>query len=624
MSTFRSILGKYETPVAPPEGSHQVYDPSTGTGSLVAAGSSTWTKIEQSVAQASSFLVNHNMLGKDASNAFFAINSITGNLVAPPIHQNIKGLAISEDGVPKDIRSGSTGGLKGALLNIGKIAATNAIGSIANSNLGNKIGAIAGAAGVSPKPWTWRGYVPSSTISSGSLVGTLLGKSSDDDYQSLARSTLIVPHNVMSNGDREFDLNKAAQVGEEDRFPHQEVKDGGKLFSNTSSEWGLINTEQAFKRGLRSGKKSGSKNNAPGIISSPYSQTTEQVSSIEQAEKILSYHNIYVGYRNWQGFSIGTDHIWDVQIRPYHPTSGGSLGYVGSGFLTGYNNGGLSNRDTFTPELPITKIWTWDVKNNKDSKPGPADDRKEDENIINKVKKSLGDKLKDTASKLWNGTSENEEFYKQPDALELNLYEKDFEWDTNTPVISYSLNLGTSTQKSIDMYNGQVNMITGFSYTNLLSLDILDDTNHTFQKYMAKYFNSVVDPTTGATACWEESAFVVQLTVMKPGLEINYQFKFVCVPISYAPQMSGDNEPQAATVKLEMSIIGLIPFLNTTGDSIDNLGDGYGGQYKWQDVILVPYNDNKEKLGEVDGKVGDALSDFKSSKFAKNLFSKFK
>lgn len=251
-------------------------------------------------------------------------------------------------------------------------------------------------------------------------------------------------------------------------------------------------------------------------LSAPYTQTRSNVKNpLEAIAWATSTLGASIGYKDWQGFSVGTDHIWDMKIKPYIPPSG----------------------NTFTPDLPVIDIATWEV----------------------------------------NGD-------------DLTLNKTAFDFAEHTPVVTYNLNFGQTRSKDIPLFNeSKVTIPLGMSFQNLLSVTLVDDQDRSMFKYMNKYINAVYDPEEYTVAPYDEAAFEIQLIVFKPGYKVNFQFKFICVPVDYSPLLEGSSEVgSGADLKIDFNIIGIKAYSNATGtmESYDN--EGSWKDTTWKDVMLVP------------------------------------
>lgn len=250
-------------------------------------------------------------------------------------------------------------------------------------------------------------------------------------------------------------------------------------------------------------------------LNSPYSQkianSNNPIDSIAWATETLG---ATIGYHNWKGYSIGTDHIWDIKIKPYRKDE---------------------SFETFTPELPVIDIFTWETSG---------------------------------------------------DSLTLNR--REFNFSETTPVISYQLNYGTSRKKDIPLYNeSSISMPLGMSYQNYISVTIADDQDRSMFKYMNKYYNAIQDPSEYTIAPYDQAAFEIQLIVFKPGYKVNFQFKFICVPMDYAPLLEGSDSPNATDIKIDFQIIGMRKYTNDKEvETYKNSSEW--SKTTWKDVTIKP------------------------------------
>lgn len=231
-------------------------------------------------------------------------------------------------------------------------------------------------------------------------------------------------------------------------------------------------------------------------------------SPVDNIKFALDKLNALKGYDDFSGFSPRDDHNWSIRIYPYNP----GRTYP---FHRGENRNpsDIYYKEIFTPPLPVTYIPYWSVQKGKDGK---------------------------------------EEF------LQCSL--KQFDWEMNTPVISYELQFGNLQNTSIDMgVAGRFEWAEYFNYNMTLNLSVMDDVDATFSKYLASYFNTVFFKLDRARAPLELSCFVIELVVFKPALKVNYMFRLIGQITNYQPDIEGSdgNADANSLVRLTFGIVGI-------------------------------------------------------------------
>lgn len=269
----------------------------------------------------------------------------------------------------------------------------------------------------------------------------------------------------------------------------------------------------------------------------PYTAYDYEYSSGPMGNVMYALHVLDAlhGYEPYSHFSPRNDNIWSIKLYPYSP------GYPY------WQNDRNANEEyyagTLTPQLPISYIPTWAHSRN-------------------------------------NGV----------DSYTLGLFE--FDWERYTPVQSYQLGFGQLQSKNIPLFNGNLRFPVDFEYNMFINLTILDDVDATFTKYMSYYFNRTIDRNGTARAPIEYSAFVVELTIFKPALKVNFQFKFIAVPVEYDYNFEGsESDSTAAGLQtLNMHIIGMInPTHNMQVEGLNpNILKNDISHLSWNKVTLKP------------------------------------
>lgn len=296
---------------------------------------------------------------------------------------------------------------------------------------------------------------------------------------------------------------------------------------------------------------------------------------VDNIKYALQDLNALKGYDDFSGFSPRDDHNWSIRIYPYNP----NREYPYSrGELRESSN--LYYREIFTPPLPITYIPFWTVQKGKEGK---------------------------------------------EDFLQCNL--KRFDWEMNTPVISYELQFGNLQNTSIDMgVAGKFEWAEYFNYDMSINVSIMDDVDATFSKYIANYFNKVFFKLDRARAPLEFSCFVIELVVFKPALKVNYMFRLIGQITNYQPDMEGSdgNADSNSLIRLTFGIVGIEDY-RREGD--EGKGSYGGNSYKqsnssldldiagetWNNVTMSPLT-SKQSAENNDIVVNGVLAGWKGSK----------
>lgn len=299
-----------------------------------------------------------------------------------------------------------------------------------------------------------------------------------------------------------------------------------KLLNYSNEEIGLLASEFLDNDGNPSGRASYGNPWAKidyKTITSPHVPTKTVNSPKEAIDIAVQEFGFTNGYDDWKGFAPGSNHIWGITMKPIGPPETTYSPITGA-----------------PPALPVIKVpyWTVDWKD--------------------PVQKTIG---------------------------EYNINYGSIDYSTHLPVISYTLNWGTSREKDIDLFNnGRFSIPLGFSFQNLLTLDILDDVHGSLKLYFNKYFNSICDPSAGMMKPYKDCCFVVTLTMFKPGMKVKYMFKLICLPINYALTHEGQSEAGGGeTIHLDMSIVGIAD--RKGGGAVDT---AVGLSWDWNDVVLTP------------------------------------
>lgn len=166
------------------------------------------------------------------------------------------------------------------------------------------------------------------------------------------------------------------------------------------------------------------------------------------------------------------------------------------------------------------------------------------------------------------------------------------DFGTLPPVTSYSLNIGTSMEKDITLYNGSsIKIPVGFSYNYSLTVTFADDQHASMKNYMMYYYNTIFRPEEGLMAPYELCSFLITITSFKPGLKVKNQLKLICVPVGYSVSQGGDFNPSNETVQVGFSVVGMKTSSNYRS-VIDRTIGGIWSNLIWNDVIMRPVNND--------------------------------
>lgn len=166
--------------------------------------------------------------------------------------------------------------------------------------------------------------------------------------------------------------------------------------------------------------------------------------------------------------------------------------------------------------------------------------------------------------------------------------EKFLYYGTNPPIVSYSLNIGTSMEKDISLYNGSsIKIPMGFSFNYSLTLNFVDDQHSSIKNYMNYYFNCIHRPTEGLMAPYELCSFLITITSFKPGLKVKNMLRLICVPVGYSVSQCGEGNPSMENITVGFSVVGMKTSQNWEAKVDKTLG-GIWRYLSWNDIILRP------------------------------------
>lgn len=275
----------------------------------------------------------------------------------------------------------------------------------------------------------------------------------------------------------------------------------------------------------------------------PYDTTDSVIpgNTIGDAIKFLREKNLLAGYKDFAGFEIGSNHMWNITIYPY-PHS--------KNVVDLYKQ---LDRRPVTPALPVYAVpnmWR-KIPEVKSSVPDPSG--------LNSVKSEAIPYVTERLTSYLEGETGGTIRITRDD-----LYNKDrvfFSFSSHTPVLSYDLNLGTIRTDSLKLFNGsQSEIFMGMNYNPIMNISILDDVYGSMFKYMQQYTNCAYDIHSHSLAPYYNCAFEICLTILRAGGQINHRFKFIGVPIDYTPRLEGSSEANELRVDIVFSIIGFIPY----------------------------------------------------------------
>lgn len=289
---------------------------------------------------------------------------------------------------------------------------------------------------------------------------------------------------------------------------------------------------------LSAGEDSGSKGAAKVTVNyteltSPYHNPRESKGPTDNVLYALETLNALHGYEPYSSFSPRNDSVWSMRIYPYSP---------GMDYRDSREENKAYYEGTLTPPLPITYIPLW--RYNKDER----------------------GKEKFTCSV------------------------REFDWEKFTPVQSYDLMFGNLNTATADLANGgKLEFPESWNFNMRLQVSIIDDVDATFSKYMNYYFNRTYDKATNSRAPMEYSAFVADLIIFKAALKVNYQFKFIVVPVDFVPDMSGDSNSADTNsrVRIGFQIIGMVGYNNGRQSEMPTY-EGDLAARKWNEVVILP------------------------------------
>jgi hypothetical protein len=312
-----------------------------------------------------------------------------------------------------------------------------------------------------------------------------------------------------------------------------------------------------------------------GKLSSSYKWTSDPYEgeiSLDTPSKLKEYlegskYGLNFGYKKWAGFEIGTDHLWDIKMKPYN-----------------YSNTGARNKDT----------GNWEGHDGVGS-------------VFGKLP-----------------------YYYIPQiSVDGQITYKRFSFGKNLPVISYELNFGTQHTKDIPLYNNSGFVFPiGFNYNILLSLNIVDDMFHSMKKYLVKCLNDIYDMKKNEAAPFYKAAWEVDLTIFRTGFEKNYRTKLIGCPINYTLIYDGQSEPGATQIHLDLGIVGIVsPSAENVkiGAGVNN----WESENTWVQVTLNPnkilseYNEEK-KTPKIIEKVEEVEEVKKDNSMEPQPFSEYK
>lgn len=163
------------------------------------------------------------------------------------------------------------------------------------------------------------------------LLKSILGGGGADGPYTLRdyKSTALAP-NETKNEDKnrygtvvQLPSQRKVVSNEENYLPLFKIKDSNEQYFDGTGEF-----DTYYNRVVRDYTE----------ITTPYLTSQKVTSPAEAVKYAIEQLGASIGYQSWGGFEIGSDHQWDIQIRPYHPT------------------GDPNAKDTFTPELPSYRL----------------------------------------------------------------------------------------------------------------------------------------------------------------------------------------------------------------------------------------------------------------------------
>lgn len=279
-----------------------------------------------------------------------------------------------------------------------------------------------------------------------------------------------------------------------------------------------------------------------GPFSGSVAYSDEANSEIYSVSSFETTTGIRTGYRNWYGFEPGSDHLWVVQLYPYKGP--------GTGNVPGPDLRTVSpTQKTYTPDLPSYYLPEILFSGHADMNKGITDDQ--------------------------------------------NPKWREFSFSDDLPCLSYNLQYGSMQSKQVGLFNGSsFNMPMGFSYNLNFGMDILDDRTDSFRKYMNSYINATYSESKGAIARYDQSAFLIRLTILESEFKVKHEFRLIGVPINYTPQYDGNSSPDLNTVHIDFSIVGqVLPTIKQNYNSQrDQQNDVSRILENWTQITISPNN----------------------------------
>lgn len=330
------------------------------------------------------------------------------------------------------------------------------------------------------------------------------------------------------------------------------------------------------------------------VLDDPYRTQDEllidNTLTYESAIDSLVENKLLSGYKDYAGFEMGSNHQWKIELYPYPHEYEDVIKYENQ-----------LNRFPCTPGLPfyyLPNLWkeTKEVKTSVkvEDKPIPFGGLQyktiNDDGSEGKQKNEFG--LDVSKSHIISGCNDDQGPIPEPGGnlidkakdlvnSAVSSYKKSlsgstdvsgggkesfddasiFSFSTNCPVLSYDFSLGTVKTESLPLFNGsQSEVFAGMQYNSILNMSILDDVYGSMFKYMMTYINCCYDVHTHSLAPYYNCAFQINLTILRPGGQINHMYKFIGVPIEYTPRLDGSQDANECRIDITFGIIGFIPY----------------------------------------------------------------
>jgi len=256
------------------------------------------------------------------------------------------------------------------------------------------------------------------------------------------------------------------------------------------------------------------------------------------AKELDEKYHFGIGYKYYQGFTIGNNNQWAIQLYPYK--------YYENGPVTGFPRDG--SRYCLVKDLPSYQLPI--------SMRAPAGGNSDYDNPRDGIKS--------------NGVL--------------------FEFSRYLPAMSWTLNMGSIDTMNFELFNGSEMVVPmGFKYNMSLSLELLDDMYGSLDKYFRSYINTIYDQNTRSVAPYWACAFWIPVVLFRDAYNINYRFNLIGIPTNFGTQLQGAEAPQESRVSLEFSIIGIQTYNNGNGKVFPGpvgAGNDNMRNLTWNDITL--------------------------------------